>query len=94
MTYRVVDTIPFRESWTRHHEEFAGWGEGLLVILDPEQTREAPAIEGRAVTVRRPDGTTAELTVHLSKLGGNSTVGLFFRGASAGDVPRESLISW
>jgi hypothetical protein len=61
--------------------------------LDPEEIREPPAIEGRAITVLKPDGSLAQLIVHKVTLGANSVVGLFFKGASEGAI-RGSLVRW
>ena len=92
--YRVVDTIAFNNRWIHHYPRLAERGEGLLVILDPEQIREPPAVEGRTVVVERPDGSTSELTVHSVEAGANSMVGLFFKDVSSDAVTCGSLIRW
>jgi hypothetical protein len=88
--YRVIDTIVCSNAVLQVAER----GEGVLAILDPEQICEPPAIEGRAIAILKPDGSSAELTVSEVILGANSVVGLFFRGASEQAVTRGSLIRW
>jgi hypothetical protein len=91
--YRVIDTIAYSNDLLRRYPQFTERGEGLLVILDPEEIKEPPAIKGQAVTVQRPDGSVARLIVddvecpHLA-------VGLFFKSASKESIPRGTLIDW
>jgi hypothetical protein len=91
--YRVMDAIELKDSWTFRMPELAGRGEGILAILDPTEISVAPAISGQTVTVRRPDGTVAQLTAAEVEAP-HSVVGLFFKGAVPADIPRGSFLEW
>ena len=92
--YRVIDTIVFRDAWLRHHPKLAERGEGILALLDPKQIREPPALQGRKITILKPDGRSAELIVDEVMLGAGSVVGLFFKGAPEDTIMRGSVIQW
>ena len=88
-----MDTIAHRDSWIHRYPHLAERGEGLLIILDPAEVREAPDIQDRVVNVRKPDGSASQYVVASAETH-HSVVGLFFKGVSSEDIPRGSLIEW
>jgi hypothetical protein len=91
--YQVMDTITYRRSWTHRYPEFAARGDGVMALLEPSQINEPPEIQGRTVTVHKPDGNVSQLIAAGSEAH-RSVVGIFFSGVSADEIPRGSLIEW
>ena len=91
--YQVIDTITYRDSWTYRYPEFVKRGEGVMVILEPSQIREPPDVQGRTVTVRKPDGNISRLVATDSEAH-HSVVGIFFNGITAEEIPRGSQLEW
>jgi hypothetical protein len=91
--YQVVDTISYRSSWTLRYPDFAERGEGVMAILEPSQIKEPPEIQGRTITIIKPDGNTSQLVATDSEAH-HSVVGIFFRGVSAEEIPRGSQLEW
>lgn len=91
--YRVIDTITLKNSWTHRYPELAKRGDGLLLILEPEQIKEAPDIEGRTVTVKRPDGSVSSCEVSHTEAH-HGVVGIFVKGLALHEIPHGSLIGW
>jgi hypothetical protein len=91
--FRVIDTILFDASLIQRYPEFAGRGEGVIAVLDPNQIQEAPAIRDRALTIHKPDGSVAQILASSSEVH-HSAVGIFFPAASSDDIPRGSELEW
>jgi hypothetical protein len=91
--YRVIDIISYNETWTFRYPHLAKRGNGLMVLLDPEQINEAPDLSGRAVWVESVNGDRVELVVDDVEVHG-SVVGLFFRGVTPNEIRPHSHIDW
>jgi hypothetical protein len=91
--YTVIDTIAYTKSWTFRYPELAGRGDGLMVLLDPDQITEAPDVAGRTVTVRLPNGSISRFEAAASEAH-HATVGIFLPGAKSRDIPRGSQLDW
>jgi hypothetical protein len=91
--YQVTDTITYRSSWTHRYPEFAKRGDGVMALLEPGQIVEPPKVQGRTVTIHKPDGNVSQLTAAGSEVR-HSVVGIFFSGISADEIPRGSLLEW
>jgi hypothetical protein len=93
MMFRVIDTILFEAGWIHRYPEFSERGEGVMAILDPNQIQDAPEIRDRAVMIRKPDGSVAQIVAASSEVH-HSVVGIFFPAASSDDIPRGSELEW
>jgi len=93
MRVRVIDTIDLSPSWTHRYPELEARGEGVMAVLDPEQIKSAPEIEGRTIVITRPDGSVRQLVATTVEVH-HSVVGIFFKGASSDDVPRGAELEW
>jgi hypothetical protein len=91
--YRVIDTISYNKRWTDRYPHLVERGDGLLAILEPTEINAAPDICGRTVSVHKPNGERLDLIVDFVEAP-HAVVGLFFKGASSEDIPRESRICW
>ncbi len=91
--YQVIDIINYRGSWTHRYPELAERGDGVMVILEPSQIKEPPEIQGRTVTIHKPDGNLSQLVATHAEVH-HSVVGIFFRGISAVEIPRGSQLEW
>jgi hypothetical protein len=91
--FRVIDTILFKSDWIHRYPELAARGEGVMAILDPKQIHEAPEVQGRAVVMHRPDGSTAQAIPSAAEAH-HSVVGIFFSGASSEEVPKGAVLEW
>jgi hypothetical protein len=93
---RAIDTITITEALRERIPqpvEIPFEGDGLLVILDPQEQSDLSGAVGKSATIVRPDGTTttwliAGWAVH------HGVPGIFFKSMLAADVPRLSQISW
>ena len=91
--YQVIDTINYRGGWTHRYPELAERSDGVMVILEPSQIKEPPEIQGRTVTIHKPDGNISQLVATNAEVH-HSVVGIFFRGISAKEIPRGSQLEW
>lgn len=91
--YRVVDTIDHRKSWIHRYPEYMNRGEGVLILLDPNQISDISDISGKTVTVHKPDGNKVRFIVGNSEVR-HSKVGIFIKNVFSDEIPRESLIEW
>ena len=91
--YQVIDTICYRHGWTHRYPELTHRGEGVMAILEPSQIREPPEVQGRTVTVRKPDGSLSQIVATDSEAH-HSVVAIFFSGISADEIPCGSQIEW
>jgi hypothetical protein len=92
MIFQVIDSIEHRQSWTHRYPGLAAKGEGLLVVLESGVAKPGASLIGKAVSVRRPDGSTITAVVDGVERGAGDVPGLFFRGLTNSDVPRGSTI--
>ena len=76
-----MDVIELSSSWTHFYPEIATRGDGLLVVLEPEQIREPPEIAGHSVTIFRPDGTVSQLEASSVEVH-HSVVAIFFKNVT------------
>ena len=91
--YRIVNTINYRNSWIHRHPVFAERGEGVMVILDPNQIKEPPEISGQTVTIYKPDGKIVQFVVGSSEAP-HSLVGIFFKDVFSDEIPLGSQVEW
>jgi hypothetical protein len=91
--YKVIDTTSYANGWVYRYPELAERGEGVMAILEPNQIKLAPDIQGLVVTVHTPNGETLQL-VATDSSAHHSVVGIFFGGVSAEKTPRGSEIEW
>jgi hypothetical protein len=91
--YQVMDTITYRSSWTHRYPEFAKRGNGVMALLEPSQINEPPEIQGRTVTIHKPDGSVSQFIAAGSEAH-HSIVDIFFSGISADEILPGSLIEW
>ena len=73
-------------------EQWSDVGVGVLVLFKPEDVREDPALSGKPVSVRTPDGRRYRRTVTRSSR--RRAVALFFAGMDARDIPVGSEVKW
>ncbi len=90
---RVIDIIEYRRSWTDRYPELAGRGDGLMVILDPQQITHVEDLVGRTIRVTRPDGTELQVDVAAAEVR-HGVVGLFLRDVPAADISRGTTVEW
>jgi hypothetical protein len=90
--FEVIDTIDFRGKSRERFPDWKSLGEGVLAILEPDGPRPRRGLAGRTVTLRRPDGTTAQLVVDAVKFGGGGVPSLFFKDLAPGTIPRGSIL--
>ncbi len=91
--FTVIDTIPMTDVLYRHQPGLKAkyQSDGLLAILDPDETTEVPVVSGSVVTIFRPDGSSIVRVVTVAERP-STVVGLFFAGLRPEDVPRLSHI--
>lgn len=91
--FNVIDTIDYRNSWIYRYSEWQKRGEGVLVILDPEQIDQPPEVQNLTVTIYKPDGSISHFVANSSERL-HSMVGIFFRDVFSDEIPRGSKIEW
>lgn len=93
MVYTVIDAIPMTVALYRNQPELKAkyQADGLLAILDPNETTEVPVASGSVVTILRPDGSSIVRAVTVAERP-SAIVGLFFTGLRPEDVSRLSHI--
>ena len=91
--FLVIDTIRLTEEMQQRlaPSGVPPLGNGLLVILDPEQVNTPPMAAGGSVRVHCPDGTVTERRVAAVQAR-NSVVGVFFADTHQHEIPRLSQI--
>ena len=89
----VIDRITLNKRWTHRYPQWAKYGEGLMVLLNPEQIDSSHDLAGRTAHITRPDGVAKSLQIHHSEVH-NGVVGLFFEGVDESMIPRLSVVTW
>jgi hypothetical protein len=91
--YKVMDVIDYRSSWTFRYPDFARLGEGVMVLLDPNQITEPPPIKRKTVNIQKPSGDTFQFTAFDTEAH-HSIVGIFFKGIFSDEIPIGSQLEW
>lgn len=91
--YRVIDTIEHRATWTFRYPELARRGDGVLVVLDPEQINTPPDLAGLEIEITRPNGEVARHVADSAEAPAG-VVGVLFKGLDAAQIPRGSTLRW
>jgi hypothetical protein len=92
--YRIIDMIEFTEGWLRHYpDKQARYGEGLLVILDPEDTAKGFAECATQAEFRALRAQPVRLAIDFVERNPAGTVGLFFRGARREEIMPEATVT-
>jgi hypothetical protein len=92
---RAIDTIAITDALRQRVPGLAipFRGNGVQVILDPDDPTDVSETTGKVATILRPDGSTATWTIAGSEVR-HRVPAIFFEGMSAGEVPRLSEITW
>jgi hypothetical protein len=92
---RVIDTIRIDETLRRNVRELLVPfdGDGLQIILDPQQSTDVTGVAGREATVMRPDRSEARYTIAGAEVR-HGVAALYFTGLGAQAIPRLSEITW
>ena len=91
--HRVLDTIHHSNSWIHRYPELVKRGEGLLVILDPKDTTNAFKEEATQAIVTISGCEPKVLAIDSVEKNKAGVIGLFFRGAKEGEIPRGAMIA-
>lgn len=91
--FKVIDTIDYRNSWIHRYPEWLERGEGVLVILDPNQITQPPDVRGRTVTIHKLGGVVNQLIAYDSEAP-HSMVGIFFKNVFSDEIPKGSELEW
>jgi hypothetical protein len=93
--YTVIDTIKISKTLMERIPDAAARykEEGLLVILDPSETRGIQPPDDATATIERPDGSSLELPIDIAHES-HTVLGLFFIGATQEQIPSGSVIEW
>jgi hypothetical protein len=91
--HRVLDTIQHTNSWIHRYPELHKRGEGLLVILDPNDTANAFEEAARQATVLVSGRAPKVFAIDAVEKNKAGVIGLFFRGVQEADIPRGATIT-
>jgi len=90
---RVIDRFMYSKRLSDRYPDLARFGDGLMVILDPQEVGDLRDLAGQVARVERPDGSSETLPIHHSEVR-HGVVGLFFQGIDESRIPRLSVVTW
>lgn len=90
----VIDIIVLNEVLFKHRPELAErYAQGLLVLLDPQQTADIQLPDGAQAEIKKPDGSVCHAKIDNAETR-HGVMAFFFKGMSQTEMPRGSEITW